>query len=44
MRIVLVIVQAVSFFGLGALLVHQGNWKLGVAQLLLGVVTALVYA
>lgn len=42
-RTILVAVQAASFFGLGALLIAGADVRLGIAQLLLGIVTAVVY-
>lgn len=44
MRTALVVAQALTFVGLGALLVCQGEWKLGAAQLLLAAITVLVYS
>lgn len=44
MRATLVAVQAATFFALGVLLLADGNWRLGGAQVLLGLVTALVYS
>lgn len=43
MRAALVWAQAVTFIGLGALLVKDHDWRLAAAQFLLGAVTALVY-
>lgn len=43
MRTALVYAQAATFVGLAALLVAQHAWRLATAQILLGVVTALVY-
>lgn len=37
-------VQAATFFVLSAILVHQGEYRLGAAQLLLAAITVLVYA
>lgn len=37
------IVQAVTFLVLGGLLIADGNWRLGAAQLLLAAITVLVY-
>lgn len=44
MRSALIIVQAASFFALAGVLLHEGRPKLAAAQLLLGVVTWLVYS
>jgi hypothetical protein len=33
-----------TFVALGALLVAEGHWRLGAAQLLLAAITGLVYA
>lgn len=44
MRFALVTLQAATFVGLGVLLLHQGRVRLGLAQLGLCVVTALVYS
>lgn len=44
MRRGLIFAQTVSFFGLGGTLFREGVWKLGAAQVLLGVVTVLVYS
>ena len=43
MRTFLVAVQALTFVGLALVLFREGDWRLGLAQLLLGGVTALVY-
>lgn len=43
MRTTLVVAQALTFVGLGALLVISHEWRLGAAQLLLAVITGLVY-
>lgn len=43
MRTALVITQGVTFVALGALLLKSGDWRLGVAQLLLAGCTILVY-
>jgi hypothetical protein len=43
MRETLVYVQTATFVGLGALLMAQGVWRLGAAQIALGLVTWLVY-
>ena len=43
MREYLVVLQAVTFVLLGALLLLDGHWRLGVAQLLLAAITALIY-
>lgn len=44
MRNALILAQTVTFFGLGGVLFREGVWKLGAAQVLLGVVTVLVYS
>lgn len=44
MRTALVILQAATFVGLGIILVAEGDWRLGAAQLLLALVTGLVYS
>lgn len=44
MRTALVIIQAATFVGLGALLCGAGELRLGVAQFLLAGVTFVVYA
>lgn len=44
LRTSLVIVQCSTFAILGGLLVAQGYWKLGMAQILLFVVQGLLYA
>lgn len=43
MRTALVAVQALSFVGLAAELVRTGDLRLAAAQVLLGIVTFLVY-
>lgn len=43
MRTALVVLQYATFAALGVLFIHEGNPRLGVAQLLLGAVTVLVY-
>lgn len=43
MRTGLVTVQVASFVGLGALMISQRDWRLGVAQLLLAGVQGLIY-
>lgn len=37
-------VQVATFAALGALFLHQGQWRLGVAQMLLAVVQAVIYS
>lgn len=44
MRTALIVAQVVTYVGLGGLLVAQGEWRLGVAQLLLAVVQTLLFA
>lgn len=44
LRNILVTVQTLTFIGLGLLLLHNREWRLGAAQCLLGVVTWLVYS
>jgi hypothetical protein len=44
LRGALVAAQALTFVGLGLLLVLAGEWRLAGAQLLLAIVTGLVYA
>jgi hypothetical protein len=41
---VLVAIQAATFVALAVLFCVHGQWRLGVAQALLGAVTGLVYA
>lgn len=43
MRTTLVVVQCLTFAALGALLLQQGDARLGVAQILLGIVSLAVY-
>lgn len=43
LRNVLIIIQALSFVGLAAVLCCSGEWKLGVAQAFLAIITVLVY-
>lgn len=40
----ILVVQTVSFLLMGVLLIRQGQWRLGVAQLLLAAVQAVVYS
>lgn len=44
MRSTLVAVQVGTFVGLGALLIIEGKWRLGAAQLLLAGVQGIIYA
>lgn len=44
MRPALVILQGLTFLALGALLLIENQWRLGAAQLLLALVTVIVYA
>lgn len=44
LRTGLVVVQCSTFAILGAMLCAQGHWRLGMAQVLLFVVQALIYA
>ncbi|MGZ6570485.1 MAG: hypothetical protein ACXVHB_05850 [Solirubrobacteraceae bacterium] len=44
MRSALVAAQGFTFLALGGLLCREGNWRLGAAQLLLAIITGLVYA
>lgn len=44
MRTALLAVQAATFVGLGVELIRTGDWRLGVAQLLLAGVQVLIYA
>lgn len=41
--IYLVLVQAATFVGLGGWMIASGDWKRGAAQLLLAVITWLIY-
>lgn len=41
---VLLILQVSTYIGLGSLFLLAGNWKLGIAQLLLAGVQGLVFA
>lgn len=43
-RTVLVAAQFGTFISLGVLFLATGSWRLGLAQVLLGAVTVLVYA
>lgn len=40
----LVVVQVATFLGLGALFLVRGDWRLGVSQLLLAAVQAVIYS
>lgn len=40
----LIVVQVCTFVGLGLVFLSSGQWRLGVAQLLLAVVQAVIYA
>lgn len=44
MRSAVLLVQCATYVTLGALLIAEGAWKLGMAQLLLSAVTFLVYS
>jgi hypothetical protein len=37
-------VQVASFLALGAIFIHVGDWRLGIAQILLAVVQAVIYS
>jgi hypothetical protein len=43
LRTVIVGVQTLTFVALAWLLLTQGEWKLGAAQAMLGVITVLIY-
>lgn len=43
MRTLVVVVQAATFVALTPMMVAEGQWRLGAAQLCLAVVTGLVY-
>lgn len=44
MRVMLIIVQVMTFVLLGGLLCAEGHYRLGAAQLLLAIVQGVIYA
>jgi hypothetical protein len=44
MLTIILVVQCLTFLALGALFLSQGNWRLGVAQLLLLIVQGVIYS
>lgn len=44
MTTTLLVIQVVTFVGLGLVRLAAGDWRLGVAQLLLALVQAIVYS
>jgi hypothetical protein len=42
-KVVLVLIQAITMVGLAYLFYRSGQWRLGTAQLLLAAVTAVLY-
>lgn len=43
MKAAVIAVQCVTFWWLGAIFFAQGNWRFGVAQVMLGIVNVFVY-
>lgn len=44
MATIILIIQVATFLALGAMFLASGDWRLGVAQILLAVVQAVIYS
>lgn len=44
MKAILLVTQVITYIGLGVLFLVDANWRLGVTQLLLAAVQAIIYS